>query len=133
MAAVAEEGNIVLFGNPSWQWVSVADLPIQECRCFLDCRGNPGIQALNMLSHIGHVSFLEPRLLDFHVRLVRELACYYPVELVATTQGILDEVRIQSNPVEVRTSVKRGGGDLRLRKEVYTPDIYAVVINKVLT
>lgn len=94
MAAVTEEGNIVLLGNPGWQWISIADLPVQERGGFLDCGGDPGIQALNVLSHVGHVSFLEPRLLDLHVCLMRELACYYPVEFLAITQGVLDEVRI---------------------------------------
>lgn len=94
MTAVTEEGDIMLFGNPGWQWISVADLPIQERGRFLDCGGDPGIQAHNILSDVGHVSLLEPRLLNLHVRLMRELACYYPVEFIATTQGILDEMRI---------------------------------------
>lgn len=53
-----------------------------------------------MLSNVCHVPFLEPRFFDFHVRLVRELTCYYPIEFLAATEGVLDEVCVKSDPSE---------------------------------
>ena len=60
MTAVPQEDNLVAFGDPSWQRIPVADLPVEDRRGFVNGCCDPWVQGHYMLANVFHISLLEP-------------------------------------------------------------------------
>lgn len=104
VAAVAQECNLVAPGHPRRERIAVAYFPVEQGGRLVDGGGDSRVQLGNVLAHVGHVAGLEPRLLDLHVCLVRELAGDDPVEFLAVAEGVLHKVRVVADPAAAASS-----------------------------
>src|SRR5882724_3758715 len=80
--------------NPSRDWISVANLPVQTFLRLPHRSTNSRVYILYQLSHRVHVSRLKPRFLDILGIFMR----YNPVELVTIPKSVLDEMNVVSDP-----------------------------------
>ena len=80
--------------NPRRDRISITDLPVQTLLRLLHCSSNSRIAVAYDLSHRIHVSRLEPRLFNIFCVFVSE----DPIELVAVTESVLDQMHIVADP-----------------------------------
>ena len=94
MARISEQCNLMALANPSRDGIPIANFPIQAFFRLSHRCSNSGIYITHQLPHLIHVSWSKPRFLDIFGIFV----CYNPVELVAISKRVLDEVDIVSDP-----------------------------------
>lgn len=94
MTAVAQQSDFVILADPGWDGLAVADLPIQALLRLPDDGGDARIAARNDATDLFHISRLEPRLFDISGVFVSQ----DPVDLVAISECVLDEMHVLANP-----------------------------------
>lgn len=82
------------FTDPSWDGITIADLPVKTFLRFSNRRSDLRIQVGNYSTYLVHITRLEPRLLD----VFRVFMSQNPIELFAISQGVLDEMYVFAYP-----------------------------------
>lgn len=62
----------MVFTDPRWDWVAVADLPVETLLCLVDSSSYTRVDIGDDFPHIIHISWLEPGLFDVFNILVGE-------------------------------------------------------------
>lgn len=94
VAAIADQGDLVIATDPRGDGVAVADFPVETLVCLANGGGDARVQRLDQPAHLVHVARLRPRLAHVGRVLVRD----DPVELVAAAQRVLHAVHVLADP-----------------------------------